>query len=238
VLIHFVLLETLLKAATLYLATHPFLEPQATLHASHQQQSQQVTRPTVHMSQSSDHATCSFTSQADAEDYAERRQDHPSDAADLRSSQQSRRFDLESAFFNTDSLSSFPATSTSSRGPSNTSGNTQPEVQVKPLLSSRATDSDGWKCPDIMSDDFETCVAHKLLFLHACPTSNACSCRNFMSSLLPRPRSLAAVEAATSRPAAPARDSSAGVGSRWNSQFSGSSLKEIADMLCTSTRRA
>jgi hypothetical protein len=58
-----------------------------------------------------------------------------------------------------------------------------------------------------------------------------------MSSLLPRPRSTVAVEAATSRPAAPARDIGAGMGSRWNSQFSGSSLKEIADMLCTSTQR-
>ncbi len=154
-LIHFVLIDTLLKAATLYLATHPFLEPQTTTHAVDQQQSQQVAHSTVHMSQSSNHAACSFTSQADAEDYAGRRQAHPSDAADLHSSQQSWRFDLESALFNTDSVSSFSATRTSS---SNRSENTQPEAQVKPLLSSQTKDSDSWKCPDIMSDDFETCV--------------------------------------------------------------------------------
>ncbi len=102
-------------------------------------------------------------------------------------------------------------------------------------------------CSDITSDDFEKYVKHlnarvydgQMLLtvkarLYALTFYRS---RNFMSSLLPRPRSQVAQVAAASHPPVPARNSSAISGALWNSQFSGTSLKDIADMLCTSTRR-
>ena len=61
--------------------------------------------------------------------------------------------------------------------------------------------------------------------------------RNFMSSLLPPPRLQVAAEAATANSSTPAFESRAVARDVRTSFPMGSSLKEIADRLCTSTRR-
>ena len=58
-----------------------------------------------------------------------------------------------------------------------------------------------------------------------------------MSLLLPPPRSKVAAVVATPRPTAPACDGGAVAGTRWKYQSSATSLKDIADKLCTSTPR-
>jgi hypothetical protein len=58
-----------------------------------------------------------------------------------------------------------------------------------------------------------------------------------MNSLLPPPRSQVAAVGTTYHAPAPACDGGAVAGARWSYQLSGTSLKDIADKLCTSTPR-
>jgi hypothetical protein len=146
----------LLKAATLYLATHPFLESQASLHVSGQQ-SQQASQPNEQICRPSIFSTCSqFTSQPSAQEFAVQSQQHLHPASLAYMAPQSQRFELESAFLETAPLLSFSATRSSS---SIRSEHSQSGMPAQSLLSKGKSGSHDFDdCSDITSDDFEKYV--------------------------------------------------------------------------------
>ncbi len=165
--------ETLLKAATLYLATHPFLEPHTTCPVTDELPSQQAPQIALHGSQTSSSFShsqftsqvCSysqFTSQAHAEELADQSQRCISTTASDASSMndmtpKSQRFDLESAFLDASSLPSASAMQSSY-----STRNDRAQIKIleqTPLSSERSDTSNAFHdCSDITSADFEMCV--------------------------------------------------------------------------------
>jgi hypothetical protein len=240
------LTDTLLKAATLYLATHPFMEPKKALPAHDELQTCRVQMPLPQMSQPTSSVTCSqFTSQPFPVDSTVQSQLDVSQAAQSAHgvSHSRQRFDLESVFLD-------PPTSQSFVAPRSYGDASQTAIDGYPLLSQRNPSAVSLNvCSDIMSSDFEKYVE---LFTH---TSRMHYCseifdvaqffcihmrtrRNFMNSLLPPPRLQAPAEAAAATPSTPAFENRPVARDVRTSFSMGTSLKEIADRLCTSTRRA
>jgi hypothetical protein len=166
------LTETLLKAATLYLATHPFLEPHTTCPATDELPSQQAPQTALHSSQTSSSFShseftsqvCSysqFTSQAHGEELADQSQRCISTASVASSmndrTPKSQRFDLESAFLDASSLPSVSAMQSSY-----STRNDRAQIKIleqTPLSSERSGSSNAFHdCSDITSADFEMCV--------------------------------------------------------------------------------
>lgn len=235
--------EKLLKAATLYLATHPFLDnpvlpanSNPVLQASEKQDTRAASAAGFFTDQSSRALACSqFTSQPQSE-AASQSQSFTSQLCPANSAaSQSQRFDLNSV-----DLEALSATAWTGSGGGRDRTHEQPLALAshgKPLK----VGSNDYS--DIMSDDFEKYAASRPgcasahLKARCLFAIHTLACRNFMNSLLPRARSQIAEEPAAANPLTRAVEGSTSAGTRWNPSVSGVSLKEIADRLCTSTRR-
>jgi hypothetical protein len=150
--------DKLLKAATLYLATHPFLEPVPALTSS------QLVRSAVpNEAPEAIHSSSSqFISQPQFESMATTSQDFTSQVSSWHNAA-SQRFDLQSAFLDSVSSAPFPgacpgldiAGKYSTSLPSCSDTHRRAEV---PVFHGDSVVVGSADCSDIMSDDFETYV--------------------------------------------------------------------------------